>query len=182
VAATLGVIVIMLGLVVASPRLYRLFCAATGLEGTTQVADAAPGVMTDRWIEVRFDSSVAPDLPWTFEPEVRSVRIHPGETTLVSFTATNHAATAITGHASYNVTPLTVGSYFDKIQCFCFTEQVLKAGETVEMPVSFFVNPAMFDDRETRNIPAITLSYTFFRAREPGVQQVAGSSATASPR
>ena len=157
----------MTGLAFASVPLYRAFCQATGFEGTTQRAAAAPGAVGGKLFTVRFNADVAPDLPWRFEPVQPYVRVHAGEQTLVAFRATNRSSHPITGNATFNVTPLTVGAYFDKIQCFCFTEQTLQPGETVDMPVTFFVSPEILKDKNTREIDAITLSYTFFQAKNP---------------
>jgi cytochrome c oxidase assembly protein subunit 11 len=155
----------MTGLSFASVPLYKVFCRATGFGGTTQTAESAPGEISSKWVWVRFNADVSPDLPWSFEPEQREMRVHPGEQKLALFRATNRATHAITGNATYNVTPDAAGLYFDKIQCFCFTKQTLEPGETAELPVSFFVDPAMLADRNARDIPAITLSYTFFEAK-----------------
>ncbi len=164
-AMLIAVAVGMGGLAYASVPLYKIFCEATGFAGTTHRAQAAPGAVTDRWVTVRFNADIAPELAWSFQPVEKSVRVHPGEETLVSYRATNKTKDRITGTATYNVTPQIVGAYFNKIACFCFTEQTLDPGESVEMPVSFFVDPAMFDDKNTRSIDEITLSYTFFRAK-----------------
>jgi cytochrome c oxidase assembly protein Cox11 len=167
VLPSVAVIGIMLTLVAYSPTLYRLFCAATGYGGTTQRVDSNAGAASDRVITVRFDANVAPGLPWRFEPVQREVTVHLGEQRLVSFTAENLANQAIVGHAAFNVTPQTTGIYFNKIQCFCFDEERLNAHQKVDMPVVFFVDPALATDPETRNIDTITLSYTFFRSASP---------------
>jgi cytochrome c oxidase assembly protein Cox11 len=167
VVPAIGMIGIMLGLVAYSPTLYRLFCAATGFAGTTQRADFDAGAVSDRVITVRFDSNVAPGLAWRFEPVQREVKVHLGEQQLVSFTAENLTDQPIVGHASFNVTPQTTGIYFDKIQCFCFDEERLNAHQKVDMPVVFFVDPALASDPETRDVDTITLSYTFFRSVNP---------------
>jgi cytochrome c oxidase assembly protein subunit 11 len=161
------VIGIMLGLVAYSPTLYRLFCAATGFGGTTQRADSDTGAVSDRIITVRFDSNVAPGLPWRFEPLQREVKVHLGEQQLVFFTAENLTDEPIVGHATFNVSPPTTGIYFNKIQCFCFDEERLNARQKVDMPVVFFVDPALASDPETRQVDTITLSYTFFRSVNP---------------
>jgi len=161
------VIGIMLGLVAYSPTLYRLFCTATGFGGTTQRADSDAGAVSDRVITVRFDSNVAPGLPWRFEPVQREVTVHLGEQQLVSFTAENLTDEPIVGHATFNVSPPTTGIYFNKIQCFCFDEERLNAHQKVDMPVVFFVDPALASDPETRQVDTITLSYTFFRSVNP---------------
>ncbi len=153
---------VMIGLVAYSPTLYRMFCAATGYGGTTQRVSAASASISDRTITVRFDSNVAPDLPWRVEPVQREVNVHLGEQKLVFFTAENLSGRAFVGHATFNVTPEETGIYFNKIQCFCFDDERLNAHEKVDMPVVFFVDPAMATDSETSDVNTITLSYTFF--------------------
>ncbi|MBV8169750.1 MAG: cytochrome c oxidase assembly protein [Alphaproteobacteria bacterium] len=160
------------GMAYASVPLYRLFCQVTGFAGTTQRAEVAPQQTGDRTITVRFDSTVA-DVPWTFEPEQRSVTLKVGETALIAYKAHNNSRIPITGTATFNVSPPKAGQYFDKIQCFCFTEQTLKAGETVDMPVTFFVDPAIAQDRNLDDVNTITLSYTFFRAKNQAADRVA---------
>lgn len=161
------VLAAMLTLVGFSVPLYRLFCAATGYNGTTQrVADDA-GTVSPRVVTVQFSTSMAPDLPWRFEPVKRSVQVHLGEEKLVYFSATNLGDTPIVGHATFNVTPAKVGLYFDKIQCFCFSDERLAPGKTVLMPVDFFVDPALDKDPNAKDVGTITLSYTFFRADKP---------------
>ena len=159
------VLLAMSGLTAASVPLYRVFCKATGFGGTTQTASAAPGTVSDKWVWVRFNADVAPGLPWAFEPEQHEMKVHPGEQMLALFRATNKSDRAITGTATYNVQPDAAGLYFDKVQCFCFTKQTLQPGETAELPVTFFVDPAMMSDRNAKDIAAITLSYTFFQAK-----------------
>lgn len=155
---------IMIALVAYSPALYHLFCAATGFGGTTQRVAADLGIVSDRTVTVRFDSNVAPNLPWRFEPAQRDVSVRLGEQKLVFFTAENLSDKAIVGHATFNVTPETTGIYFNKIQCFCFDDERLDAHEKVDMPVVFFVDPALATDSETAAVKTITLSYTFFRS------------------
>ena len=157
----------MLGLAFASVPLYRLFCQVTGFGGTTQRAEKAPGAIAGQ-IGVRFDANVHPGLPWKFEPVERTVRIAPGARTQIFYRATNLVARPTTGQAVFNVTPDTVGQYFSKIECFCFTEQTLKPGESVDMPVVFFVDPKIRDNPDTRHIDEITLSYTFYPVESPG--------------
>ncbi len=182
VAPAVAVIGIMLGLVAYSPTLYRLFCAATGYGGTTQRVDTGTGTASDRVITVRFDSNVAPGLAWRFEPVQREVRVHLGEQQLVSFTAENLTDQAIVGHATFNVTHQTTGIYFNKIQCFCFDEERLNAHQKVDMPVVFFVDPALANDPETRDVDTITLSYTFFRSANPdNAKDLSRFVATAEP-
>ncbi len=151
----------MTGLGFASVPLYNMFCEATGLNGTTNRADAAPGA-TGTKITVAFDSNVSPKLAWAFKPEVEQTRVDIGARDMEFFTATNRSDKAVTGTATYNVSPAQAGKYFTKIECFCFTEQTLKPGETVRMPVIFFVDPKIKDDPDARDIDTITLSYTFY--------------------
>ncbi|MFH1343421.1 MAG: cytochrome c oxidase assembly protein [Pseudomonadota bacterium] len=182
VVPSVVVIGMMLGLVAYSPTLYRLFCAATGFGGTTQRADSDAGVVSDRVITVRFDSNVAPGLPWRFEPVQREVKVHLGEQQLVFFTAENLTDQPIVGHSTFNVSPPTTGIYFNKIQCFCFDEERLNAHQKVDMPVVFFVDPALASDPETRDVDTITLSYTFFRSVKPeGARDLSRFNATAEP-
>ena len=155
------VVAAMVGLVVASAPLYRAFCRATGVGGTPQLAAAAPGAETGT-IQVRFDASVARGMPWRFAPKQRELRVRLGEQTLAFFSATNTADHAVVGTATFNVTPDKAGRYFDKIQCFCFSEQRLAAGQSVDLPVVFFVDPAIAHDPHTAEIGTITLAYTFF--------------------
>jgi cytochrome c oxidase assembly protein subunit 11 len=157
-----SVVIGMLGLTAAAVPLYRLFCQATGYGGTTQRAEAAPDQGLDRTITVRFNADVDPDLPWSFAPEQRQVEVRIGEQSLAFFRARNRSDHAIVGQATYNVTPFKAGPYFSKIACFCFEEQVLQPGQEVDMPVSFYVDPAILDDRNTQDVHTITLSYTFF--------------------
>jgi cytochrome c oxidase assembly protein Cox11 len=162
-ASCIAVLGVMIGLVAYSPTAYRLFCAATGYGGTTQRADADLGTPSERTITVRFDSNVGAGLPWRFEPAQREIKVHVGEQQLAYFTAENLSGEAIVGHAVYNVTPPTSGAYFTKIQCFCFDDERLDAHEKVEMPVVFFVDPALAKDPEMDDLNTITLSYTFYR-------------------
>ncbi len=157
-----GIAVGMVGLSFAAVPLYQLFCQVTGYGGTTQVAAAAPDVVTDHVIEVRFNADIDPDLDWRFKPMQLSMDVHPGENHLAFFEAVNRSDAPLLGQASYNVTPQKAGVYFNKIECFCFTEQYLAAGTRAEMPVSFFIDPAIVDDRNMNDLITITLSYTFF--------------------
>ena len=156
----------MVGVAFASVPLYRLFCEATGFDGTTGRALKAPGAVAGQ-IGVRFDANVDPRLAWRFEPEQERVSIKPGAKTQIFYDATNLTARAITGQAVFNVTPLQAGKYFSKIACFCFTEQTLKPGEKVRMPVVFFVDPKLRTDPDTSDIDEITLSYTFYPVEKP---------------
>lgn len=152
----------MTGLGFASVPLYRVFCQVTGLNGTTQVAAAAPGAVRGKIVTVAFDSNIAKAMPWTFAPEQRSERAALGARKMAFFTAKNLSDKPITGTATFNVTPAQAGRYFAKIQCFCFNEQTLQPGEEVRMPVVYFVDPALGTDPDTRNVEEITLSYTFY--------------------
>ena len=160
----------MTGLAWASVPLYRLFCQATGLNGTTGRADRAPGGVNSR-IEVAFDTNVAPNMPWRFRPEQRSDTVDIGARDMAFFLATNVSAKPVTGTATFNVQPAQAGKYFKKIQCFCFTQQTLAPGETQRMPVIFYVDPAILQDPEARDIQTITLSYTFWPADAAGTTQ-----------
>jgi cytochrome c oxidase assembly protein subunit 11 len=169
VAGCCGVLVAaMVGAAFAAVPFYNWFCRTTGFGGTTQVAEKAPeaGQVLGRTIVVRFDSNVAPGLPWRFQPEQNEVKIHIGEVTTVHYKVINEAAREITAQASYNVSPPTVGGYFTKINCFCFTQQTMKAGETREMTVVFYVDPSIAKDHEQDGLNTITLSYTFYRQPE----------------
>ncbi|OAF12770.1 MULTISPECIES: cytochrome c oxidase assembly protein [Bradyrhizobium] len=169
-----GVVALMVGASYAAVPFYNWFCRATGFNGTTQVATSAPATgPIARKISVRFDSNVAPGLPWKFEPEQSEVEVNIGQVTTVYYTVTNQAARTTAGQAAYNVAPLTVGSYFQKINCFCFTEQTMAPGEKREMPVVFYVDPSIVDDPENDGLNTITLSYTFYPVREPVVKPLA---------
>ncbi|MGE3830636.1 MAG: cytochrome c oxidase assembly protein [Parvibaculaceae bacterium] len=162
-----GVVVAMIGLAYASVPLYRLFCQATGFGGTTQRAEKAPDKSIDRVMTIRFDANVSASLPWVFEPVQRSMDVKVGVENFAHYRATNTSSHDVTGTAVFNVTPEIAGGYFNKIQCFCFTEQTLKPGQTIDLPVSFFVDPAIADDHGLDGVSTITLSYTFYPAKEP---------------
>jgi len=180
VLALLGVIGVMVGLDIASVPLYRLFCAVTGYNGTTQRAAEAPrDEASGKLVTVRFNADIAPDVGWEFRPLVASVQVHPGEERTVAYRAVNKSRAGVTGTATYNVTPNKVGLYFNKIQCFCFTRQHLDPGESKELTVTFFVDPDIATDPNTRDVDTITLSYTMFRAKE---QEQQGSENTAAAR
>jgi cytochrome c oxidase assembly protein subunit 11 len=171
VGALLTVVAAMIGLTAASVPLYRLFCQATGYGGTTQRANAAPETeVANRLITVRFDASTSPELDWDFHPAQASVQVHPGEEKVIHYVAVNHAKEPVTGTATFNVTPLKAGIYFAKVQCFCFTEQHLAPGQHADLSVSFFVDPDIASDPNTRDIDTITLSYTMFRAKADEVR------------
>jgi len=158
----------MVALTAASVPLYRLFCQVTGFGGTTQVGTAAPGAVGDERVTIRFNADSMQQLGWSFEPVDRAVEVAIGEPMLVYFRAHNLTARETTGTATFNVTPLDAGQYFVKVECFCFTEQTLKPGETVDMPVQFYVDPAILDDVDLEQLRTITLSYTFFPAEKDG--------------
>ncbi|MEX0814409.1 MAG: cytochrome c oxidase assembly protein [Dongiaceae bacterium] len=159
-----GLVAGMTGLVAASVPLYQLFCQVTGYGGTTQRAAEASAIVADRTMTVRFNADVNGGLPWSFQPAQREMRLAIGETGLAFYRARNLSARAITGTATFNVTPDKAGRYFSKIDCFCFTEQRLGPGATADMPVTFFVDPALLDDPNMADVRTITLSYTFFRS------------------
>jgi cytochrome c oxidase assembly protein subunit 11 len=175
VAAICGfVVVLMVGASYAAVPFYNWFCRATGFNGTTQVATAAPtSAPLTRKIAVRFDANVTGGLPWKFEPEQNEIEVRIGEVVTVYYNVTNQSARTTTGQASYNVAPLTVGAYFEKINCFCFTEQTFAPGEKREMPVVFYVDPKIVDDPDNDTLNTITLSYTFYPVREPVAKPLA---------
>ncbi|MGX5665479.1 cytochrome c oxidase assembly protein [Rhizobium daejeonense] len=161
-AACLIFVGCMVGVSFASVPLYRLFCQVTGYNGTTQRVEQASDVILDKKIKVTFDANVSSGLNWDFKPVQRSIDPQIGETVQISYTATNRSPYATKGQAVFNVTPMEAAAYFNKVQCFCFTETELKPGETLEMPVVFFVDPAITEAVETKDIGTITLSYTFY--------------------
>jgi cytochrome c oxidase assembly protein subunit 11 len=160
-----GFVALMVGVSFAAVPLYSWFCRTTGFGGTTQVAQTAPNQMSGRVITVRFDSNVAPGLPWSFEPERRTIDVRLGEVVTVYYAVRNESARVTTGQAGYNVTPPTVGAYFEKINCFCFTQQTLQPGEKRDMAVVFYVDAKLAKDAEQNAMNNITLSYTFFPVR-----------------
>ncbi|HEY1475699.1 MAG TPA: cytochrome c oxidase assembly protein [Pseudolabrys sp.] len=167
IAACCGVFAAsMVGAAYAAVPLYNWFCRTTGFAGTTQVAQQGPGHVLGRTIAVRFDSNVAPGLPWKFEPEQNEITLRIGEVATVHYKVVNETARPISATASYNVSPPQAGAYFDKINCFCFTKQTLQPGETREMAVVFYVDPEIAKDRDQDNLNTITLSYTFYRLPE----------------
>jgi cytochrome c oxidase assembly protein subunit 11 len=167
VAAACGLFVaFMVGAAYAAVPFYNWFCRVTGFNGTTQVATQMPSGVLDRTIAVRFDANVMGGLPWRFEPEKTEINVKIGEVVTAYYTVTNLAARSTLGQASYNVTPLTAGIHFQKINCFCFTEQRMAAGEKREMAVVFYVDPALAADAQNDQLSTITLSYTFYPMRE----------------
>jgi len=168
IAATCGAVVaVMVGAAYASVPFYNWFCRTTGFAGTTQISTQAPEHILGRAMTVRFDANVTPGLPWKFEPEQNAIKLRIGEVATVLYRVTNEAARETLALASYNVSPPTVGLYFQKINCFCFTEQRLKPGETREMAVVFYIDPSIVNDADQDDLNTITLSYTFYPLREP---------------
>ena len=158
----LAVVVGMVCLAYASVPLYRLFCQVTGYGGTTEIAGAPTGKIYSRKMKITFNADISPNLAWEFKPGQPELTTRVGEQTLTYYVAKNLTGEPITGHATYNVVPHKAGRYFDKIECFCFTEQTLAAKEKVNMPVSFTIDPAILDDPQLDDVQTITLSYTFF--------------------
>jgi len=167
VAGACGVFVAaMVGAAFAAVPFYNWFCRTTGFAGTPQIAEKAPDQVLGRALTIRFDSNVAAGLPWKFAPEQNEIKLRIGEVATVHYKVINMAARQITAQASYNVSPPTVGAYFTKINCFCFTQQTMKPGETREMTVVFYVDPALVNDHDQDDLNTITLSYTFYRLPE----------------
>jgi cytochrome c oxidase assembly protein subunit 11 len=166
-----GVVAGMTGLAYASVPLYRLFCDLTGFDGTPQRAEAAPTMVADRTVRVTFTADVAAGLGWKFQPLQNKLALKVGENKLAFYAAENLEAQPTTGRATFNVSPEVFGPYFSKIECFCFTEQTLQPGQRIEMPVSFFIDPAILDDPQLSKLNDVTLSYTFFRAAEEGAAE-----------
>ncbi len=167
VVQTVGVVVLMGSLAWAAVPFYDWFCRVTGFGGTTGVAETSPEDILDRTVTVRFDASKAKDMAWEFKPVEREMEVRIGETGLAFYEAYNPTDRPIAGQASYNVAPYSAGGYFQKIACFCFEEQVLEPGERIQMPVTFFVDPEMIEDLESRYVHTITLSYTFYEIDLP---------------
>lgn len=168
-----GVVVFMGAMAWASVPFYNWFCKVTGFGGTTNVAEGPAGAILDRTVKVRFDASVNRGFPWEFKPMQTEMTLRIGEEGMAFYEAYNPTDRPIAGQAAYNVYPYEAGAYFDKIECFCFTEQVLMPGERVEMPVNFFVDPEMVNDRDAKYVKHITLSYTFFEIDLPDATQAA---------
>jgi cytochrome c oxidase assembly protein subunit 11 len=172
--ALVSIVVAMVGAAYAAVPLYQLFCQVTGYGGTTQVAETAPLAVGDRVFTIRFNADVDPKLPWAFQPEQREMTVKVGESGLALFHAENLSDRATAGTATFNVTPLKAGQYFNKVQCFCFTEQRLAPGASIGMPVSFFVDPAIVEDPNLQEVKTITLSYTFFPDQQAADEQQLG--------
>ena len=175
-----GLVAGMVGLSFASVPLYRMFCQVTGYGGLPQRADKAPGEVLDRTIRIRFDGNVDHGLPWTFAPVQQTIDVKIGETALAFFKATNETSAPVSGTAIFNVAPELAGRYFTKIECFCFKQQTLAAGQSVEMPVTFFVDPKIVEDEDTKNMSEITLSYTFYRSNKDAAKAASTSNGDGS--
>ena len=177
--ACVGIVVGMVGLAYASVPLYDLFCKVTGFGGTPIVRDENGSAIMDRTTAVRFDSNVAPGLSWRFSPEKPEVKVKLGETTTVYYKVTNTGDRPSTGIATYNVQPDLAGTYFSKLECFCFTEQTLQPGETLESAVVFYVDPRLVQDSDVKDLTSITLSYTYFPSK--GGKPVAEATSSTKP-
>lgn len=172
IAAFAGIAAVaMVGAAFAAVPLYSLFCKVTGYGGTTQVAVGEAGEVLDREVTILFDANTSRDIPWQFEPVQRSITLHVGESGLAYYRATNTSDHRVTGVATYNVAPYKAAAYFSKIECFCFTEQTLEPGQSMDMPVLFFVDPLIAEERRLDDVTAITLSYTFFETDEAASSQ-----------
>jgi len=168
--AGLGFVVVgMVGMSYAAVPLYDLFCRVTGFGGTTQIASERSNTVSDRPIKVRFDAMTT-NIDWAFQPIQRQIELKVGENALAFYRATNRTTASLTGTATFNVTPLKVGAYFSKVECFCFTEQTLGPGETIDMPVAFYVDPAIDEDPNLKDVKTITLSYTFYPTESTNIQ------------
>ena len=168
VIVTAGVALAMLGLGMSAKPLYNTFCKVTGYGGTTSVVEAKSQIILEREITVRFDANTRSDLNWTFKPQDVSMKVKLGQNALAFYTAKNNSNETVVGTASYNVTPIKAAPYFSKLECFCFTEQLLRPGEEVKMPILFFVDALMADDERLDEVKTITLSYTFHNVENPG--------------
>ncbi|MEM9358515.1 MAG: cytochrome c oxidase assembly protein [Pseudomonadota bacterium] len=167
-----SIAVVMLGMAYAAVPLYQIFCQVTGFAGTTQRATVAPETVLNKKITIRFDSNISNGLVWKIAPTQRTTEVKIGENRLAFYRATNPTDKPVVGTASFNVAPEAAGSYFNKLECFCFTEQTLQPGESVEMPVSFFVDPDIVNDSDARHITQITLSYTFYPVEKKQARKV----------
>jgi cytochrome c oxidase assembly protein subunit 11 len=170
---TIGLVVVMGGLAWASVPFYDWFCRVTGFSGVTAVASGDSEIILDKTIKIRFDASLERDMPWVFKPVQREMTLRIGETGLAFYEAYNPTDRPVAGSASYNVAPFDAGGFFAKIDCFCFEEQVLQPGERVQMPVTFYVDPAIVEDRDAKYAKSITLSYTFYEIELPQEAQAA---------
>lgn len=171
-----GLVLVMVGMAYAAVPLYQIFCQVTGYGGTTQKAEKASGKVLSKVITIRFDANKANGLAWNFDPVQRKMRVKIGETNLAFYRAKNVTDQAITATATFNVTPEEAGSYFNKVECFCFTEQTLKPGQEMDMPVSFYIDPEIVKDDQAKEIREITLSYTFFPEKKEAVAELKDAS------
>jgi cytochrome c oxidase assembly protein subunit 11 len=176
-----ALVAVMVGLSFAAVPLYRIFCEKTGWAGTPQRSAEAPKTIAPQTVTVRFDANVARGLPWAFEAVQPELTLHIGESKLAFFRAVNRSDETVTGSAVFNVSPDLMGQYFTKVQCFCFVEQTLKPGEEIEMPVSFYIDPAVLKDRDGRTVRDMTLSYTFYKVRNPQGNQANAARETGNP-
>ncbi|KPP80807.1 MAG: cytochrome c oxidase assembly system protein CtaG [Oceanicaulis sp. HLUCCA04] len=181
-AICLGLALGMVGMGYAAVPLYDLFCRVTGYGGTTQTAQFDPDQILERTVQVRFDASRSRDFPWEFEPLQREMTVRVGETALAFYRVTNPTDEPVTGIATYNVTPFKMGPYFAKLECFCFTEQTLGPGESMDMPVVFFIDPLMDEERRMDDVQSVTLSYTFFEASDSRARNLAERAPAATGR
>ncbi|MGE3247719.1 MAG: cytochrome c oxidase assembly protein [Beijerinckiaceae bacterium] len=179
--SVLGVATLMLGMSFAAVPLYRMFCQVTGFAGTPVVAKAASATKGKRTLSVRFDANMSPELDWSFAPEQTSVEARTGETKTIFYKITNRSDKTVTAMATYNVTPDQAGGYFNKISCFCFTDKTLGPGESMELPVVFFLDPALESDETMQRVDSVTLSYTFVRPKGKKTAAVSGAETPASP-
>ena len=173
--ATVATLAVMTGLVSISPQMYRAFCSLTGYEGTPRVAEHDSVLKGTRVMTVRFDSNVGGALPWTFEPETAQMDLRTGKTATVFYKVTNKSDQTITARAVYNIGPPSMGAYFDKISCFCFSDQTLKPHETVDMPVVFFLDPALEKDETMNGVDEVVLSYTFYQQNAAKIAATEGA-------
>jgi cytochrome c oxidase assembly protein subunit 11 len=176
-----ALVLAMVGAAYAAVPLYRLFCQATGFDGTPRIASKPSETVLERMVTIRFDANVDPGLPWSFAPVETTTKVKIGENALAFYRAANTSDRPAWGMATFNVYPEQAAPFFNKVQCFCFTEQLLKPGESVEMPVSFFIDPQMVDDKNARGISQITLSYTFYPAPPPKAGVAGGTGNPATP-
>ncbi len=187
--ALVGLGVVMLGAAYASVPLYQLFCQVTGFGGTAQRAAALPQQVSERSVTVSFNADVAPDLPWTIKPVDNNLTVRLGEVTISHYKVINNSNQNLVGTAAHNVQPERVGAYFNKVECFCYTEQLLRPGESKELPVTFFIDPDMAQDAAMADVQAVTLSYTFYLAKDQSLAKIeteavagAGNSKTITTR